>query len=184
MAMQFQDAVLNEIRESLTEVDEKAKERFFDLLNAADRVFVFGAGRSGLIMRAFAMRLMHCGYTVHFVGDVTAPPIRKGDLFLIGSASGEKGMGLVLAKRIKDMGIPMVLFSTNTLNSISQLADLTIKILAPTKRPDNTVQTVQLPGCRFEQSLMLFCDLLILEILEQDNDITMQTLKDNHTNLE
>ncbi|HSP51806.1 MAG TPA: SIS domain-containing protein, partial [Cryobacterium sp.] len=57
-------------------------------LRAARRVFVLGAGRSGLALRMTARRLMHLGLDVHVVGEVTTPAIAAGDVLLVASGSG------------------------------------------------------------------------------------------------
>ncbi len=57
-------------------------------LGQTGRVFVAGAGRSGLVLRMAAMRLMHLGMTVHVAGDTTTPAISSGDLLLVASGSG------------------------------------------------------------------------------------------------
>ena len=59
-------------------------------LQNARRIFVVGAGRSGLALRMSAMRLMHLGFDVHVVGEVTAPAISKGDVLLAASGSGTR----------------------------------------------------------------------------------------------
>lgn len=43
----------------------------------AHRVFVFGTGRSGLVLKMVAMRLMHLGLPVQVVGETTTTAIRK-----------------------------------------------------------------------------------------------------------
>lgn len=60
-------------------------------IQQAERIFVVGAGRSGLSMRSAAMRLMHAGYTVFVVGEITTPAIGKGDLQITASGSGTTG---------------------------------------------------------------------------------------------
>jgi len=181
--MQYKKQVLEELSETLEMISEESKNRLIEYVDSANRIFVYGAGRSGLVMRAFAMRLMHLGYAVHFIGDVTTPRIVNGDILLIGSASGEKGMALTLSEKAKSLGIPVVLISTNYECRIAQTADLTVKILAPTKRPDNTVVSIQPPGSRFEQALWLFSDLFVLEILEKKGR-TVEFLQERHANLE
>lgn len=56
----------------------------------ARRIFISGDGRSGLMGKAIAMRLMHGGYEVYVVGETITPSIGKGDVLLLvsGSASG------------------------------------------------------------------------------------------------
>ena len=47
-----------------------------------------GAGRSGLVAKAFAMRLMHLGFTAYVVGETITPAMRPKDLLVIFSGSG------------------------------------------------------------------------------------------------
>ena len=55
--------VKQEIDTVLDLVDETQLDAVAPLLTKEKRIFVLGAGRSGLMARAFAMRLMHIGYT-------------------------------------------------------------------------------------------------------------------------
>ena len=48
-----------------------------DAILRAPRIFCIGAGREGLAMRAFAMRLMHLGKPVHWIWDDTTPAIGR-----------------------------------------------------------------------------------------------------------
>jgi hypothetical protein len=58
------------------------------MILAANRVFVVGAGRTGLALKMAAMRLMHLGLVVHVAGEVTSPAIGRCDLLLVASGSG------------------------------------------------------------------------------------------------
>ena len=40
-----------------------------------ENVFIMGLGRSGLVAKAFGMRLMHLGLKVYIVGDTITPAI-------------------------------------------------------------------------------------------------------------
>lgn len=51
------------LRRTLKKIDE-----FIFALEDAKNIFVMGAGRSGFVAKAFAMRLMHLGYNVYVVG--------------------------------------------------------------------------------------------------------------------
>jgi len=48
--------------------DEDVEAFIRELLNAK-RIYVMGAGRSGLVAKAFAMRLMHLGLQAFVVGE-------------------------------------------------------------------------------------------------------------------
>ena len=85
------DAIVADIGRTLRQVDAGEVEALLAALLSVERVFLAGKGRTGLQMRAFALRLMHLGLRVHVVDDVTTPAIGAGDLLLIGSSSGRTG---------------------------------------------------------------------------------------------
>ena len=58
-------------------------------LLTAERTYVLGAGRSGLVAKAFAMRLMHLGLRTYVVGETITPAMKEGDTIVAYSGSGE-----------------------------------------------------------------------------------------------
>lgn len=74
--------ILTEIDRILARVNEDEVARLREAVQSAQHI-LHGLGCEGLVMRAFAMRLMNLGLKVTVVGDVTAPPIGPGDLFLV-----------------------------------------------------------------------------------------------------
>ncbi|MCJ7739169.1 MAG: 6-phospho-3-hexuloisomerase, partial [Anaerolineae bacterium] len=60
--------VLQELTRSLHSIDTDQVRELARGVLKADRVFMAGRGRSGLHMRAFAMRLMHLGLRAFVVG--------------------------------------------------------------------------------------------------------------------
>lgn len=67
---------------------EVAVEEISAAVNRNGRVFVFGVGREGLMMKALCMRLAHLGISAHCVGDMTTPPISSPDLLLASAGPG------------------------------------------------------------------------------------------------
>ena len=59
------------------------------ILNAR-RIYVMGAGRSGLVAKGFAMRLMHLGFQSYVVGETITPALQKGDVIVIFSDPPDK----------------------------------------------------------------------------------------------
>lgn len=57
----------------LGQVDSRQYEELIASVVEADRVFVAGAGRSLLMVKAFAMRLMHIGKPVYAVRETVTP---------------------------------------------------------------------------------------------------------------
>ncbi|RKY30951.1 MAG: 6-phospho-3-hexuloisomerase, partial [Candidatus Omnitrophota bacterium] len=84
------EKVISEIKEVLKDFGEDEFEKLYSLIKKSERVFVCGAGRSGLIGRCFAMRLRHLGKESYVVGETICPPIKEKDLLIIISYSGEK----------------------------------------------------------------------------------------------
>ena len=94
MGMEIPQACYRILEEVSGVVDRADLSKTQDLVTAirgAKRVFVAGAGRSGLMMRAFAMRVMQLGIDTYVVGESTTPDVRKDDLLIIGSGSGRTG---------------------------------------------------------------------------------------------
>ncbi|KAL7615111.1 uncharacterized protein LOC111888881 [Lactuca sativa] len=52
------------------------------------KIFVYGVGREGLMMKALCMRLAHLGLSAHCVGDMTTPPISSSDLLIASAGPG------------------------------------------------------------------------------------------------
>ncbi len=73
-------------------------------LNAAQRVFVAGEGRSGFMAKAFAMRLMHLGLPVHVVGETTTPSVADGDVVVGVSGSGTTAGTVRVAEQAVKVG--------------------------------------------------------------------------------
>ena len=96
-------------------------------------VFIYGAGRSGLIGRCFSQRLMHLGFKACFISDAITYRYKAGDLLLLISGSGETTSPLAIAKKAKEIGGELILITANPLSSIAKLADLIVQIEGKTK---------------------------------------------------
>ncbi|MEG0959385.1 MAG: 6-phospho-3-hexuloisomerase [Erysipelotrichaceae bacterium] len=167
-------SIVDEISNSIA-INEKQVDTLYKAIDQAPHVFIIGAGRSLLMIKAFSMRLMHVGYQVFIVGEVTTPAIKKDDLLFIASGSGET-IGLIdKAKRAKAIGAKVALISKNGNSTLGKLADMVIEIpIAITTQPGASL---------FEQTLLITLDSIILYIINkknQDLDIVYQ----KHANLE
>ena len=150
----------------------------------ADRLYVAGGGRSGLMARAFAMRLMQLGLVTYVVGETTTPAIRAGDLLLACSASGETQVTVLVSQVAKTAGARVFAITTIPSSPMARLADETIVIPAPSKRtaPGAGV-SAQYAGSLFEQSLLILLDAVSSEIGRRLGT-PPQELDARHANLE
>lgn len=169
-------AVGQEIAGLLERIDFEA---FARLVHAFDdparRWFFSGQGRSGLAAQMAAMRFMHIGRAVHFVGEVSAPSIRKGDALLIVSGSGETPTSVGFARIAKAEGAEVVLLTHKPKGTLAAIADVVLHV--PVEK------TEQFGGSLFEQSCLILLDGVVLSLARQMPD-AHATMLHRHTNLQ
>ena len=74
---------LADLGEVFAALPDSVAEPLIEAILSARRIAVYGAGREGLAIKGFAMRLFHMGRDVHVVGDMTTPPVGPGDLLIV-----------------------------------------------------------------------------------------------------
>lgn len=177
--------IANEVTEVLHQIDPNESIKLADELRNAKRIFVAGTGRSGLIGKVFAMRLMHSGYHVYVVGETITPSIEAADLLLVISGSGTTGTLKQYATKAKEADAHLALVTTNKDSAIGQLSDCAIVIPAATKkRLETEPNTIQPLGSQFDQSAHLVLDAVIVYLLQQQEGQDNATLNQKHANLE
>lgn len=176
--------ILDEILVVLGGLDQAGFDRAVAGLTRAERVFVAGAGRSGLVMRMLALRLIQAGLTVHAAGDATTPAIGGGDLLVIGSGSGETDSMRTLAAVAREAGAEVLLLTHAPDSPLGKRADLILLLPVPhdQSRPGGLAGT-QLLGTLFEQCLLLTADLLAAEVCARVGAAAAD-LQRRHANLE
>lgn len=179
------DAVLSDIGKTLRQLEPAQVEALQAALLSAQRVFIAGKGRTGLQMRAFAMRLMHLGFTVHVVDDVTTPAITGGDLLLIGSSSGRTTSLLRYAEGVGAAGAKLAVLTGNLDSPIAAAADTIVYIPATNFKAGASQggQSVLVMGSLFEHCLGLINDMLIIR-LKAALPVAEAEMNARHANLE
>ncbi|WP_144805013.1 6-phospho-3-hexuloisomerase [Curtobacterium sp. BH-2-1-1] len=178
--------VADELRalvDAVRAADQAPFERALTLLTDADRVFVHGAGRSGLALRMTAMRLMHLGLRVHVVGEVTTPAIGRGDVLLVASGSGTTGGIVQAARTAADVGARVLAVSTTDDSPLAAVAEATLVLPAATKTDRSGTASAQYAGSLFEQGVALLGDALF-HALWQCSGRSADELWPRHANLE
>jgi 6-phospho-3-hexuloisomerase len=174
---------LDSVIERVVRNDPKMLAAFAELIADAPRVFVLGAGRSGLALRMTAMRLMHLGQDVHVVGEVTAPAIAAGDLLLTASGSGTTGGIVRAAQTAASVGARVAAMTTDPESSLAKLADVAIIIPAAGKLDRSGTASAQYAGGLFEQAVVLIGDALF-HALWQRSGQSADELWPRHANIE
>ena len=178
---EYSTRILEELGRSLGAVGPAA-DALADAVLGARRVYVAGAGRSGLMLRAFAMRLMHLGLTSYVVGESVTPAIGAGDLLLIGSGSGETESLCCMARRCRALGAQLAVVTTNPKSAIAALAETVVAVPAPAKDAGGTA-SIQPMGSLFEQTLLLLLDSTALTLMERMG-LTGEQMYGRHANIE
>ncbi|WP_316843745.1 6-phospho-3-hexuloisomerase [Pedobacter psychrodurus] len=178
---------LNKIMEENTRL---VKQMEFDQLipfvyqiQQAKRIFITAAGRSGFAMQSAAMRLMHLGLTVYYVGETTSPAIAKGDLLITASGSGTTGSVVKAAEKSISVGASVVAITTNAESPLAKLASHVVLVPAAEKEDHSKKISNQYAGSLFEQFLLLLNDAVFQSLWKLSGEAA-ETLWERHANLE
>lgn len=177
-----QELILNKISGVLNDTDEKLVDKLVGAVDKANRIFITGAGRSGLVSRFFAMRLMHCRYTVYMVGEIVTPSIQAGDLFIVVSGSGGTETLLPLVRKAKSVGAEVAVISMKAKSPMAELADHVVQIGGENEYSFVTVQGMPM-GTVFELSTLIFLEAVVSKIVH-DKGLTEEQMRAIHANLE
>ena len=79
--------ITNQVRMNTESIDTsnilKLIKLILDIHEGGNRVFIYGAGRSGFVGRCFAQRLMHLGVNSCFVSDAVTHQYYESDLLIM-----------------------------------------------------------------------------------------------------
>ncbi|WP_458114479.1 6-phospho-3-hexuloisomerase [Arthrobacter sp. R1-13] len=175
--------VRNEIADTAAQIDDRQLAGLTLHIGQADRVFVAGAGRSGLVLRMTAMRLMHLGLIVHVAGDTTTPAISSGDLLLVASGSGTTSGVVKAAETAATAGARVAAFTTDQGSPLALLSDDLVIIPAQQKTDHGSGVSRQYSGSLFEQVLFLATEA-VFQTLWGKADVPAEQLWLRHANLE
>ncbi|WP_106496462.1 6-phospho-3-hexuloisomerase [Lentibacillus sp. Marseille-P4043] len=179
------DTVASEVTGVLKQVDADEAIDLAKRIQRARRIFVAGTGRSGLIGKVFAMRLMHSGFPIYVVGETITPSIETGDLLLVISGSGSTGTLKQFAMKAKEIDADVALVTTNPDSAIGQVSDCYVRIPAATKkRLETEPKTIQPLGSQFDQSAHLLLDAIVVYLLQHSEGNDNSSLNQKHANLE
>lgn len=175
--------VLEEMQAVCTQVVPEEYMSFVQLLKENKRFFFTGEGRSGLVAKAIAMRLMHSGKTVYVVGETTTPAIEKEDILIVLSGSAKTGQAVSVSESASKSGARVFLVTTNKEALRKALYSGGMQIPAATKyRLPDEPDTIQPLGNQFDQAAHLIMDAAIIDSLADKN--SNDELKKKHANLE
>lgn len=163
------DVIVDELKVTAANLANVDAETFIERIGRAKRIFVYGTGRSGLMLKAFAMRLMQLDYRVYVIGETITPSVHKGDLMIAASASGETASVCMAVEQAKNNGADVITITADKNARLASLQKPLIVIDASTKYVVSK-DSVQPLGSLFEQMLLLIFDGISLSISKKRQD--------------
>ncbi|WP_312946157.1 6-phospho-3-hexuloisomerase [Superficieibacter sp.] len=177
--------ILRELEHNAAGIDNAQAAQFIRHIKKANHIFLQGAGRSGIAIRGFANRLLHLGFAVSMVGEISAPHTRPGDLVIIGSGSGETTSLKSLAEKAVASGVDVALVTMKADSTIGRLAK-SVLVLPGTVKDENAREDgafSQPMGSAFEQLCFITYDAIVLELMAQLGE-TSESMFVRHADLE
>ncbi len=183
--MEYVKATMKEIVAFIDKVIDMLKpeqvntliDSLIDVYRRGAKVLVMGAGRSGLVGKAFAMRLMHLGFNVYVLGETTTPSIGEGDLVVAISGSGRTRLIVTAAEAAKKVNAKIAAITSYPDSPLGQIADVVVEIPGRTKTaPDIDYFARQILGIHeplaplgtlFEDTALVFLDGVVVEIMHR-----------------
>ena len=186
--------ITDHLDEVIDKLDIEAVKAMLQKIMEGKRIFVMGAGRSGLVAKAFAMRLMHLGFSVYVVGETTTPAVRTSDVVVAISGSGETRSIADLGKIVKDIGSTLITVTSKKESTLGRISDVVVVLPSKTKIDPDAGGCLEknmrgdyknLPplGTSFEITSLIFLDSLIAQLITLTGASEAE-LKSRHTNIE
>jgi 6-phospho-3-hexuloisomerase len=175
--------ILAEIDRVLSQVDEAQVDTLAEAILNANQIIIYGLGREGLVMRGFAMRLMHLGLKVAVVGDMTTPPLGPGDLFVVSCGPGYLSTVEALMGMAQQAGGQIAMITAQPEAPLPQQTQVLLNIPAQTMAEAEQSSSGQAMGSAFEQAMWILFDALMPRLQTALNQTT-HDLRQRHTNME
>ena len=190
--MRLMASKVKKIADSIS--DDEIEGFLKEILNA-NRVYVMGAGRSGLVAKAFAMRLMHLGLTAYVVGETITPAMKPDDVMVVFSGSGRTKTIADISETVREMGGRICLITSNADSRIGRISDSIVIIEHQRDAVRDDAQEFEIRqmmgehksfaplGTLFETAAMVFADAIISRLMEITKTDEKE-LKNRHANIE
>ncbi len=185
------ESIIEETKQVLEKIDSQEMTDFVTKLIECRRIYVVGEGRSGLVAKAFAMRLVHLRKRCFVVGESVTPALRRGDMLLALSGSGETRSVVETAASAKKLGAVVVGIMARNDCSLKKYCEKVVII--PAKIMKKSLQSFEIRelegvplepplGSLFEVSSMLFFEMVVMDLMKKLR-ISEQQMYKVHQNL-
>ena len=157
------DYIIESMKKTL-EVDIEDTDKFVDMIIGSRKVFIYGVGRSGLIAKAFAIRLVQMGLEVFFIGETITPIVEEGNVVVIVSYTGETMSAMQTANIVRRVGAKVVSITANAHSKLAGASNLVIMIHPP---KDEDRKRLAPLGTLFEDATLIYLDAIVATLMEK-----------------
>lgn len=180
----FFEQALGDLADVFARLDRNAVDAAVATIARANRIALYGVGREGLQIKGFAMRLFHLGCRASVVGDMTTPPVGRGDLLIVSAGPGEFSTVLALMGVAREAGAKTLVVTAQPDGGVAKAADQVLVVPAQTMANDQGARVSVLPmGSLYEGALYVLFEKMIIA-LRDELDVSAEAMRANHTNLE
>ncbi len=172
---------------------ETLLENLLDTRTRGKKVLVVGAGRSGLVGKAFAMRLMHLGFQVYVLGETINPNVGDGDMVIVISGSGKTTVPLAAAQMARSLNAKVIAITSQEESPLAQTADLVVDIPGREdiaaedeyhiRQLKGQHESLAPMGTMFEDTTMIFLDSIIAELMNRLG-LSVDAMRERHATIE
>lgn len=175
------DHVLGEARRLVRKTDDRLVEQLLAALSEAQRVFLYGAGRSGLVARAFAIRLLHLGYQTYVIGETISAPVQRKDLMMLISGTGETYPVVMSAEIAKNIGATVASITANPHSKMASFSDIVVHV--PVGAGNGKRKSLAPLGTLFETTTWIFLDGVVAELMKRRHQ-SEEMMRQRHATME
>jgi 6-phospho-3-hexuloisomerase len=161
---------------ALERIDPASIRHAVEILVRASQIFVYGAGRSGIIGRAFAMRLVQAGLRAYVIGESVTPIVGRTDAVFILSGQGESFSSIQTANIVRREGAELIVLTSRPGSKIAHTATLLLAV----EFDEDAVRPHYAPlGTLFESASLRLTDGLIAELIRMRGE-TEESMRRRH----
>ncbi len=185
--------IVEHVGKTIEKLDDSQLDQMVSSIENSEKIFLMGAGRSGLVGRAFAMRLVQLGLTAYVIGESVTPAMTKNDLLIAISGSGETDSVVNAAKTAKGVGSKILALTSYPDSSLGKISDHVVVVEGRTKidiekdhlkhQIEGTHSSLTPLGTLFEDTVMIFLDGIIARLMTHLKTGEMD-MKRRHATLE
>jgi 6-phospho-3-hexuloisomerase len=156
--------ILKEIEKILSKDHGAKVQEVVDFIIKAKKIFVYGVGRSGLVAKAFGIRLVQLGLTVYFIGDIATPIVDDESLVLVVSATGETMSAIQTANICRRVGSDVVVITSKGTSKLAHAGNVVFPL--QTHKDEKSEKLAPL-GTLFEDAALILLDGVVAELMER-----------------